>query len=114
MSKIPTADNHVLTEINALGLINVLDIFKFTLTAKDAEIEKRYGSEEKALQVADKYLSLIKQCNFLCDGAIPLPTSIKITQPTTSGETRETFYEFSKSETPVMAGKIDFIEEGES
>ena len=33
-------------DIRALALINIRDIFQFTITAKDEEIINRYGSEE--------------------------------------------------------------------
>lgn len=55
----------VANEITALALINVLDIFKFTLTAKDEEIEERYGSEETAINVAEKYLNIAGQATIL-------------------------------------------------
>ena len=40
--------------IKALALINIQDIFRFTITAKDEEIRERYGSEESAVCVAEK------------------------------------------------------------
>ena len=55
----------VANEINALALINIQDIFRFTLTAKDSEIEDRYGSEETALQVAEKYLEIALKAQML-------------------------------------------------
>lgn len=48
----------VANDIKALALINVEDIFWFTLTATDAEIEERYGTEARAIEVADKYLTI--------------------------------------------------------
>lgn len=30
----------------------------FTITAKDSDIEKRYGSEAKAVEIAEKYLDI--------------------------------------------------------
>ena len=51
--------------IKALALINIQDIFRFTLTAKDAEIKERYGSEESAVCVAEKYLDIALKANIL-------------------------------------------------
>ena len=34
----------VINDIAALALVNIQDIFRFVLTAKDSEIEERYGS----------------------------------------------------------------------
>lgn len=48
----------VANDIKALALINIQDIFKFMLTATDEEIEDRYESEEKAINVAEKYLDI--------------------------------------------------------
>lgn len=45
-------------DIRALALINIRDIFQFTITAKDEEIIDRYGSEEMAVSVAEKYLDI--------------------------------------------------------
>lgn len=55
----------VLNNIRALALINIEDIFRFTLTAKDSDIEERYGSEEKALEVAQKYLDIAQKSTLL-------------------------------------------------
>lgn len=52
-------------DILALALINIQDIFKFTLTAKDSEIEDRYGSEECAVRVAEKYLNIARDAIWL-------------------------------------------------
>ena len=48
----------VANDIKALALINIRDIFQFTLTATDADIKERYGSEESAMLVAEKYLDI--------------------------------------------------------
>lgn len=48
----------VANEIKALALINIQDIFRFTLTATDEAIEERYGTEERALKVAREYLDI--------------------------------------------------------
>ena len=55
----------VADDIKALALINIEDIFNFTLTAKDSEIECRYGSEERALAVAEKYLDIATRVTLL-------------------------------------------------
>lgn len=52
-------------DILALALINIQDIFKFTLTAKDNEIGDRYGSEECAVRVAEKYLNIARDAIWL-------------------------------------------------
>lgn len=51
--------------IKALALINIPDIFRFTITAKDEEIRERYGSEESAVCVAEKYLDIALKAGML-------------------------------------------------
>lgn len=51
--------------IKALALINIQDIFSFTITAKDEEIRERYGSEESAVCVAEKYLDIALKTGML-------------------------------------------------
>ena len=51
--------------IKALALINIQDIFRFTITAKDEEIRERYGSEESAVCVAEKYLDIALKAGIL-------------------------------------------------
>ena len=48
----------VAKDIEALALINIQDIFRFTITATDEEIEDRYGSEARAIEIAEKYLEI--------------------------------------------------------
>lgn len=48
----------VANNIKALALINVQDIFKFLLTAKDEKIEDRYETEERAVKIAEKYIDI--------------------------------------------------------
>lgn len=70
----------VAQEIKAQALINVLDIFRFVLTAKDDEIEERYGSEERAINIAGKYIEIAMKSSILeydISG-----WSIKYSQPT--------------------------------
>ena len=51
----------VANDIAALALINVQDIFYFCLTAKDDEIEERYGTEERAIRIAEKYMEIAEK-----------------------------------------------------
>lgn len=51
--------------IKALALINIQDIFRFTITARDEEIRERYGSEESAVCVAEKYLDIALKAGIL-------------------------------------------------
>jgi hypothetical protein len=52
-------------EIEAFALLNILDIFQFVLTAKDDEIEERYGSEERAINTAEKYIDIASRSSML-------------------------------------------------
>ncbi len=74
-------------DIKALALINIEDIFGFTLTAKDSEIEDRYGSEEQALAVAEKYMDIAKQVSLL--EASVYGWSMKYSQPVRDSEDRK-------------------------
>lgn len=76
----------VANEIKAFALINILDIFKFTLTAEDADIEKRYDTEERALKVAREYLEIAKQVSLI---EIPIKGwSIDYSQPIANSDGR--------------------------
>ena len=55
----------VAKDIEALALINIQDIFRFTITATDKEIEDRYGSEARAIEVAEKYLEIAMRTSVL-------------------------------------------------
>lgn len=55
----------VINDIAALALVNIQDIFQFVLTAKDSEIEERYGSERIAIEVAEKYLDIAMKVRIL-------------------------------------------------
>ena len=55
----------VAKDIKALALINIQDIFWFTITATDEEIEDRYGSEARAIEVAEKYLEIAMRASVL-------------------------------------------------
>ena len=55
----------VAKDIKALALINIQDIFLFTITATDKEIEDRYGSEARAIEIAEKYLEIAMRASVL-------------------------------------------------
>ena len=55
----------VTKDIKALALINIQDIFRFTITATDKEIEDRYGSEARAIEIAEKYLEIAMRASVL-------------------------------------------------
>ena len=55
----------VAKDIKALALINIQDIFRFTITATDKEIEDRYGSEARAIKIAEKYLEIAMRASVL-------------------------------------------------
>ena len=48
----------VADEIRAWSLLNILDIMKFVMCATDSEISERYGTEETAIDIAEKYLNI--------------------------------------------------------
>ena len=69
----------VADEIIAWSLINIRDIFDFVMTANDDEIVERYGSEEKAVNIAEKYLEIglkVRMLQFPIEG-----WSMKYSQP---------------------------------
>ena len=75
--------------IKALALINIEDIFRFTITAKDEEIKERYGSEESAVCVAEKYLDIALKAAILEQ---PLKGwSMKYTMPEKGSDKRKEF-----------------------
>lgn len=55
----------VADEIKAWALLNIRDIFAFVMTAEDAEIEERYGSEKTAIDIAEKYLEIGMKASML-------------------------------------------------
>ena len=76
-------------DIRALALINIQDIFQFVLTAKDEEIIDRYGTEERALSVAEKYLDIALKAEML---EYPLKGwSMKYTMPEKGSDKRKEF-----------------------
>ena len=76
-------------DIRALALINIQDIFQFVLTAKDEEIIDRYGTEERALSVAEKYLDIALKAEML---EYPLQGgSMKYTMPEKGSDKRKEF-----------------------
>ena len=75
--------------IKALALINIQDIFRFTITATDEEIIDRYGTEERALSVAEKYLDIALRAEML---EYPLKGwSMKYTMPEKGSDKRKEF-----------------------
>ena len=75
--------------INALALINIEDIFQFTITATDEEIKERYGSEEEAVRVAEMYLEIALKASML---EYPLKGwSMKYTMPEKGSDKRKEF-----------------------
>lgn len=69
----------VADEIIAWSLLNIRDIFDFVMTANDDEIVERYGSEEKAVNIAEKYLEIgvkVRMLQFPIEG-----WSMKYSQP---------------------------------
>lgn len=76
-------------DIRALALINIQDIFQFVLTASDEEIIDRYGTEERALSVAEKYLDIALKAEIL---EYPLKGwSMKYTMPVKGSDERRDF-----------------------
>lgn len=79
----------VSNEIKALALINIQDIFRFMITAKDSAIEERYGSEEKAIDIAEKYLDIAMKADLL---EFPIRGwSMKYSQPISDSDDRREF-----------------------
>ena len=75
--------------IKALALINIEDIFQFTITATDEEIKERYGSEEEAVRVAEMYLEIALKASML---EHPLKGwSMKYTMPEKGSDKRKEF-----------------------
>ena len=76
----------VASRIKGLALINIEDIFRFTISAKDSEIEDRYGSEERAVKVAREYIEIAQMA-----GALELGLrgwSMKYSQPIKDSDER--------------------------
>lgn len=90
----------VANSIKANALINVEDIFKFLISAKDDEIIERYGSEECALKCAEKYMDIARQADWI---EYPLKGwSISYTMPIKDSDERREyeacFYNKTESE----------------
>ena len=78
----------VIHDIQALALINIEDIFQFVLTAKDAEIEKRYDDEANAIRIAEKYLDIALRVGILEERLAGW--SMTYSQPLTNSDDRVT------------------------
>lgn len=87
-------------DITALALVNIQDIFYFVLTAKDDEIEERYGSERVAIEIAEKYLEIAREVQFLEHGISGW--SMKYSQPVRGTDSRieknACFYDVKKGQ----------------
>lgn len=78
----------VANDIKALALINIQDIFRFMITATDDEITERYGSEARAIEIADKYLDIAFRVDFIQDSI--KGWSMTYTQPIKDSDERVT------------------------
>ena len=93
--------NHlsVANDITALALINVQDIFNFVLTAKDDEIEERYGTEERAIKIAEQYIEIAERAQGM-QSMFLQGWSMKYSQPIKDSDERITkeayFYDVKK------------------
>ena len=79
----------VANDIKALALINIQDIFRFMLTATDDEITERYGSEARAIEIADKYLDIAFRVDFIQDSI--KGWSMTYTQPIKDSDERREY-----------------------
>ena len=79
----------VANDITALALINVHDIFRFVLMAKDDEIEERYGTEERAIKIAEQYIEIAKQAQRMQEIFLR-GWSMKYSQPIKDSDERTT------------------------
>ena len=89
----------VANDITALALINVQDIFNFVLTAKDDEIEERYGTEERAIKIAEQYIEIAERAQGM-QSMFLQGWSMKYSQPIKDSDERITkeayFYDVKK------------------
>ena len=89
----------VANDITALALINVQDIFNFVLTAKDDEIEERYGTEERAIKIAEQYIEIAERAQGM-QSMFLRGWSMKYSQPIKDSDERITkeayFYDVKK------------------
>lgn len=102
----------VANDITALALINVQDIFKFVLTAKDDEIEERYGTEERAIKIAEQYIEIAKQAQRM-QMVFLQGWSMKYSQPIKGSDERITkvayFFDVKKKTKGVIRNEPDII-----
>jgi hypothetical protein len=81
----------VATEINAWALLNVLDIFRFVMCATDDEIVERYGTEGRAVDIAEKCLNIAMKAAILEQ---PLSGwKMKYSQPTKGNPDKRVMHE---------------------
>lgn len=79
----------VANDIKALALINIQDIFRFMITATDDEITERYGTEARAIEIADKYLDIACRVDFIQDSI--KGWSMTYTQPIKDSDERREY-----------------------
>lgn len=113
MSKVKMS---VANSIKALALINVNDIFRFTITAKDEEIRERYGSEEEAVNVAEKYINIALKAGML---EMPIEGwSMTYTMPEKDSDKRNEykayFYDVEEADERIIGDSFDELEKEEA
>lgn len=106
----------VANSIKALALININDIFRFTITAADDEIRERYGSEEEAVNVAEKYLDIALKAGML---EMPIKGwSMTYTMPEKGSDKRNEykayFYDVEEADERIIGDSFDELEKEEA
>lgn len=95
----------VANDIKALALINIRDIFQFMITATDDEIIARYRSEERAVDIADRYLDIGMKVSMLEHS--PSGWSMQYSMPIKNSDERREytayFYDKIAEQEPVKA-----------
>ena len=102
----------VANDITALALINVQDIFNFVLTAKDDEIEERYGTEERAIKITERYIEIAERAQRM-QMVFLQGWSMKYSQPIKDSDERITkdayFFDVKKKKKEVIWNEPDII-----
>lgn len=106
----------VANSIKALALININDIFRFTITATDDEIRERYSSEEDAVNVAEKYLDIALKAGML---EMPIKGwSMTYTMPEKDSDKRNEykayFYDVEEADERIISDSFDELEKEEA
>lgn len=106
----------VANDITALALINVQDIFNFVLTAKDDEIEERYGTEERAIKIAEQYMEIAERAQRM-QMVFLQGWSMKYSQPIKDSDERITkeayFFDVKKKKKGEIRNEPDIINQNE-